>query len=73
MFLKNRSNGHLVEVLGISDLFDPFKDEIEGRYHWGEEAQEPERFSKKNLSFLSGENLPRCWVDSHYRDDEIKK
>ena len=73
MFLKNPSNQHLIEVLSLGDLFDPFKDEVEGRYNWGEEIQEPEKFRKKDLIFLSGEVLPRCWVDSHYRDEEIKR
>ncbi len=73
MFLKNSENHHLVEILNISDLFDPFKADVEGRSHWGEEVQEPEKFRKKDLTFLSGESLPRCWIDFHYRDDEIKR
>lgn len=73
MFLKDVKNEHLVEVLSITDLFNPFNTEIIGRYHYGEEAQEPERFDKKNLIFLSGEILPRCWTDPHYRNNEIKR
>ena len=73
MFLKDMSNGHLVEVLNVADLFNPFSTEVDGRYHYGEEAQEPEKFSKEILIFLSGENLPKCWVDPHYRDDQIKR
>ncbi|MBM4201779.1 MAG: acetyltransferase, partial [Gammaproteobacteria bacterium] len=25
-----------------------------------------------DLSFPSGEGLPRCWVDVHYRDKELR-
>ena len=71
MFLKDKTNGHLVEVLSLGDLFDLFKGEVVGRYHFGEEVQDPEKFSKLNLEFLSGEELPRCWKDPHYRDDEL--
>ncbi|MGB5277498.1 MAG: acetyltransferase [Gammaproteobacteria bacterium] len=73
MFLKKKNDGHLVEVLSLKDLFDPFNSEIVGRLHFGEELQDPEKFSKENLQFLSGEALPACWTDSHYRDDEIKR
>lgn len=73
MFLKKISDGHLVEVLSLKDLFDPFNDEIVGRLHFGEELQDPDKFSKNDLQFLSGETLPVCWTDSHYRDDEIKR
>ena len=73
MFLKDVSNDHLVEVLNISDLFNPFNTDVEGRYHYGEEVQEPERFKKSNLIFLSGEKLPKCWIDQHYRNNELKR
>lgn len=68
MFLKERSTGHLVEVLSLNDLFDPFRDKVAGRYNIGEELPEPTSFAKSDLEFLSGEPLPRCWVDPHYRD-----
>ena len=73
MLLKNSANDHLIEILNVTDLFDPFKTEVMGRYQHGEEAQEPEKFSKKELIFLSGEVLPKCWVNPHYRDNEIKR
>ena len=73
MFLKVISNDHLVEVLNVADLFNPFSTEVEGRYHYGEEAQEPEKINKNVLIFLSGENLPKCWTDPHYRDDQLKR
>ena len=71
MFLNERTTGHMVEVLSLGDLFDLFKDEVVGRYQYGEEVQDPEKFKKSDLIFLSGEPLPRCWTDPHYRDDEL--
>jgi hypothetical protein len=44
-----------------------------GRYQHGEEMQDPEKFNKSDLSFLSGESLPRCWVDAHYREGELAR
>ena len=61
----------MVEVLSVGDLVDLFKDEVVGRYQYGEEVQDPEKFKKSDLMFLSGESLPRCWTDPHYRDDEL--
>ncbi len=61
----------MVEVLSVGDLVDLFKDEVVGRYQYGEEVQDPEKFRKSNLVFLSGEPLPRCWTDPHYRDNEL--
>lgn len=72
MFLKEKSGPHLVEVLSVTDLFDPHKTTLPGRYHYGEEAQDPETFAKAELVFPSGEVLPRCWTDPHYRDDEVR-
>ena len=70
MFLKDQKSGDLVEVLDISALADPFQATIKGRFHVGEELQEPEDFNKSNLVFPSNESLPRCWVDSKYKKTE---
>jgi hypothetical protein len=67
MYLKHKASGDMVEVMDLSALFDPFKGAVRGRYHWGEELQEPATFQKVDLTFPSGEGLPRCWVDPHYR------
>jgi hypothetical protein len=72
MYLKHRTTEKLVEVLSINDLYNPLHTELVGRYHYGEEVQEAERFAKADLIFLSGENLPRCWTDVHYRDAEAQ-
>jgi len=71
MLLKEKSSGHLLEVVELSDLFNLNHPEIIGRYQGGEEQQDPENFKKIDLKFLSGEELPRCWTDPHYRDDEL--
>lgn len=71
MFLQQKSDGKMVEVLGLSDLFNPNHPDIVGRYNAGEELQEAEKFAKSKLEFLSGEPLPKCWLDVHYRDAEL--
>lgn len=73
MFLKDSSNNDLVEILSVNDLFDPFCDQVVGRYQHGEERQDPENFAKSALIFPSGEALPRCWLDAHYRENEMQR
>ncbi len=73
MFLKNKCNNDLLEVLTLNDLFDPFCENLIARYQHGEELQDPEKFNKSDLVFMSGEPLPRCWTDVHYRDSELKR
>lgn len=73
MLLKQKSSGHMVEVVDYINLIDLNCDEVVGRYQEGEEVQDPDNFNKQDLVFLSGENLPRCWLDPHYRDDELSR
>ncbi len=68
MFLKDKTSGDLIEVLNTNTLVDPCRKEIRGRFHAGEEMQEAQEFTKARLLFPSGEPLPRCWIDPHYRD-----
>jgi hypothetical protein len=68
MFLMHKPTGVLVEVLSLPDMFDPCQPEVRGRKHAGEELQDPEQFVKSELVFPSGETLPVCWVNAHYRD-----
>lgn len=72
MLLKKRSGNHMVEVSNLVDLMNLNVNEVVGRYQEGEEQQDQERFKKSELVFLSGEELPRCWTDPHYRDSELK-
>jgi hypothetical protein len=70
MFLKDKATGDLVEVLDIKALADPFQSSLQGRFHVGEEMPDPQTFEKANLVFPSDEPLPRCWVDSQYRQSK---
>lgn len=72
MYLKQKKDGHLVEVLATGDLINPMHKQVVGRLHYGEEIQEAESFDKADLLFPSGEELPKCWVDIHYRDKELR-
>jgi len=67
MFLQHKQSGDLVEVLNLSNMYDPCLGEIMGRFHTGEEKQDPESFAKADLIFPSGEPLPRCWLDPNYK------
>jgi len=67
MYLKHTGSGDLVEVLDMRALINPKQSRIAGRYHAGEERQDPATYEKAELIFPSGEALPRCWVDANYR------
>ncbi|ACB52089.1 unknown [Crocosphaera subtropica ATCC 51142] len=67
MFLQHKPSGDVIEVLNVDHLYDPCETKIVGRYHCGEEMQDPEPFMKSELTFPSGESLPRCWVEPNYR------
>ena len=73
MLLKNRANEHMVEINNLIDLMNMNCDAVIGRYQEGEEQQDPETIRKTDLVFLSGEDLPRCWTDPHYRDADIER
>jgi hypothetical protein len=73
MLLQQKSSGHMVEVLDLVRLFNLHEDQVRVRVHYGEEAQEPEALPKDDLAFPSGEDLPRCWTDPNYRDDDIRR
>lgn len=73
MFLKDKKTKHLIEVLDSEALFDPVKTSFRGRFNWGEDLPDPADFEKSQVTFPSGEELPRCWVDVHYRDEELAR
>lgn len=73
MLLKQKFSGHMIEVLNLVDLFNLNNDEVLGCSQEGEEAQDSVMYKKSDLIFLSGEALPRCWTDPHYRDEELKR
>jgi hypothetical protein len=57
MFLQQKNSATLIEIKDLEALFNPLKNEIEGRIQEGED-----------LTFASGEDLPRCWIDANYRN-----
>ena len=71
MLINNRTNEHMIEVMNLVDLMNLNLEQVLGRYQEGEEQQDPEKFNKADLVFLSGEELPRCWTDPYYRDSEL--
>ena len=73
MLLRQKSSGHMVEVKNYINLIDLNIDEVMGQFQEGEEVQDPTAIKKQDLVFLSGEELPRCWRDPHYRDEELTR
>ena len=73
MLLKERVSGKSVEILNLKQLFSLYDNELLGRYRMGEEFDAAESFVKSQLIFTSGEKLPQCWLDPHYRDNELKR
>jgi len=67
MFLKEKSSDDLVEVLDPKEMFNPASGTMSVRHQAGEEVGEPVAVKKTELCFPSGEELPRCWLDTHYR------
>lgn len=68
MYLKHKPSSNLVEILNIQELTDPSRVDTTGRFHVGEEMQEPASFQKSELIFPSEEPLPRCWIDPNYKE-----
>jgi len=73
MFLKDKHSGDLVEILDVDALCDPYEPSVRGRYHSGEEMPDPADFRKTGLIFPSGESLPRCWFEPHYKDNVTRR
>lgn len=48
-------------------------DGFTGRLSYGEDLPEPEKLTKSDIYFQSGEFLPQCWLDPHYRDEELHR
>jgi hypothetical protein len=67
MYLLHSPSNSLVEILNPSELWDPFLEKVNGRFHGGQELQDQELFTKSHLIFPSGEALPHCWRDPNYR------
>ncbi len=67
MYLKHIPSGDLVEILNVGILTNPSEPSVSGRFHVGEEMQEPAKFAKRELAFPSDERLPQCWIDPDYK------
>jgi len=67
MFLKDVKSGDLVQVITLKELVDPHEDKVTVRFQAGEEVGDPVKVAKSGLEFPSGESLPKCWLDAHYR------
>ncbi len=67
MYLRNKTNGDLAQVEKLNELTDPNLNSVMLHYFAGEEIGEPMRAEKSELVFPSGEALPKCWFDPHYR------
>lgn len=67
MFLKEKKSGDLVQVVELQELIDPHLEEVTVRFQAGEEMGDPVKMAKDDLTFPSGEALPKCWLDPHYR------
>jgi hypothetical protein len=72
MFLQCKSSDTLIKITDIETLFNPLQPEISGQSQEGEEEQDPKPYSKQDLAFPSGEDLPRCWMDSNYRNSDYR-
>jgi hypothetical protein len=68
MLLQEKSSATTIEIEDLETLFNPLKNEIEGKIQEGQEEQDPESFAKQDLAFASGEDLPQCWLDPNYRN-----
>lgn len=66
MFLKTKDGGTLLEIADVQALINPNNNEVTARDQEGQEEQAPAAYSKEELIFPSGEELPRCWKDANY-------
>ncbi|GAA5187666.1 acetyltransferase [Ferrimonas gelatinilytica] len=67
MLLRDKNTGDLVEVMDDNGLHNPFVDRVKVQYQCGQDLADPELCDKQSLVFPSGEALPECWINGHYR------
>ncbi|GAB2196203.1 hypothetical protein [Sessilibacter sp. MAH4] len=65
MLLKVKVSGSLVEVCNLSELMDPCTKRIHIRELRGYKNAQPVHLQKSDLTFVSGEPLPTCWLQVH--------
>jgi hypothetical protein len=71
MYLITKEHGELVEVLDISALVDPCRNEMPGRYPLDGGKQRSVVLKKTTLSFPSGGALPLCWLDPAHFNNQL--
>ena len=62
MLLKLKSTGALVEACSLKDLTDPCKNSVLVRSLKGYRESVAKLTDKSDLVFVSGEDLPGCWM-----------
>lgn len=62
MLLKHKKTGALVEACTLTELTDPCTTQVLVKNLKGYRAAEPTLVDKAMLVFVSGENLPNCWM-----------
>jgi hypothetical protein len=67
MLLQITEGNVLVKILDLEQVINPNQGDVLVQAQAGEEEQDPELIKKGQLSFPSGEDLPRCWIDPNYR------
>ena len=68
MFLQIKDSRDLVKIVDIQELLEPTIKTVHAQEQEGQEEQETDIYQKVELVFPSGEKLPRCWLDAHYRE-----
>lgn len=66
MLLKLKNSEDLIKVADVDNLVNPAQKVVQGKDQMGQEEQDLADYSKTELSFPSGEDLPRCWYDPDY-------
>ncbi|MBD2625449.1 acetyltransferase [Trichormus variabilis] len=67
MFLQLKDSQDLIKIVDIQELLDPNSEIVHAQDQEGQEEQETDIYKKEELVFPSGEELPLCWLDAHYR------
>lgn len=68
MLMRDKETGDLIQIIDLEQLASPFDEKVAGRNQAGQEEQDTKKFPKADLTFPSGEPLPRCWTDSEYKN-----
>lgn len=70
MFLQVKNSADVIEIENIEELINPNQDTVQGRDQLGQNEQGVKPYKKEELVFPSGEDLPRCWINPNYRQEQ---